>query len=120
MAGVDDLQAFVLAMRLAAFELLRFELDSEMRVDAWEWMDLIDFVGEMPLSPDALARVAEIKKSLREALREYGERVDLSPQSRAARRKPSAANRKPPAANRKPRTAAAKRSRPRNRNRGRK
>jgi hypothetical protein len=107
MAGIDDLQAFVLAMRMAACELLRFELDSGMRVDAWEWMDLIDFVGEAPISPDALARVAEIKKSLREALQEYREREDLSPQSRVA------------TASRKPRAAAVRRNRNRNRSRSR-
>ena len=91
--GVDSLQALMLALRLAALHLLHFEMDTGMRIDAWQWIDLIDLVGDSPISTYARDRVNEIKAELRALTREHHEAGTATRKPRTASRKPRAVRR---------------------------
>ncbi len=104
--GADSLQAFMLALQFAAFELLRFEVEHGMQIDAWEWMSLIPLVANAPVDPYMRGRINEIQATLRT----LSEQANRELEAADARRKPRSANRKP-------RTAADRRSRSRSRSR---
>lgn len=90
-AGVDSLQAFVLALRFAAHELLRFELGHGMKIEPWEWSSLIALIADVPVDPYMRERITEIQK----ALRAPQESAIGDLRTASASRKPSAASRKP-------------------------
>lgn len=91
--GVDSLQALMLALRLSALHLLYFEMDTGMRIDAWQWVDLIDLVGDSPISTYARDRVNEIKAEIRALTREHREAAAATRKPRTASRKPRAVRR---------------------------
>jgi hypothetical protein len=95
--GVDSLQSLMLALRLAALHLLYFEMDTGMRIDAWQWVDLVDLVGDSPISTYARDRVNELKAEIRALTRKHSdaERRTRAPRAASANRKRRTANRKP-------------------------
>lgn len=111
--GVDSLQALMLALRLAALHLLSFEIDTGLRIDAWQWIDLIDLVGDSPISTYARDRVNEVKAEIRALMRQSpdAEGRSRAPRADSANRTPSAVSRTPRAARREPRSARRSRSR---------
>ena len=91
--GVESLQALLLALRIAALTLLQFESDTGMKIDTWHWADLVDLVGDAPISTHDRERVNEIKTQLRELMHEFSDKHWNN-------RRPSAASREPRAARR--------------------
>jgi hypothetical protein len=93
-AGSDSWQALVLAMRMAALSLVLFERDSGMRIDPSDWMDVVDHLADMPVPKEMRARVAEIKRAIRDAQREYSETHEHEHAPTARRRKARGSTRK--------------------------
>jgi hypothetical protein len=101
--GADSLQAFVLALRFAAYELLRFELEHGMKIDAWEWSSLLPLIADAPLDPYMGERITEIQTALRAPMEA------AMHQPATAKRKPGTARRRSRTASRKPSTRSRKR-----------
>ena len=104
--GIDNLQALLLAARMAVLQLELFERTTGLRIDNADWLDLMELRGDMPGTKETLARAREIRRWIRAE----GEKLFGKPprMPRRARRTPRAA-----AASRKPRAAAASRTRQR-------
>ena len=73
MGGADSWQALVLTMRIAVLQLVLFERETAMRIDEDDWMDVVDLLGDMPIPRDMRRRIAEIERTIAEALREFRE-----------------------------------------------
>jgi hypothetical protein len=82
--GFDGLQAFALAMQFAAWQLLQLEAERGMRIDASDWMNIIEYAADAPLSTYDRDRIVEIKAELREQARTYREDDERKRKPRAA------------------------------------